>query len=174
MTELGVLHSAVMRARYSSWTPRAVPERPKPKPPVLDTWRIQEAKRVAERKARLDAAIAKAKAMFPPIPKREFPEVAKIRKVVADHYGFGVNELVSPRRFGDLTHARHVAFYLCKTLTEQSFPAIGRLFGDRDHTTILVAVRKMTARLKTDEHLRQTIDALAAKIKGDPASEGGQ
>lgn len=166
MTDMTILNSAILRARYASQTPRVIPERPKApsKAPSVD---LKALRQEAEHKTRLDAAIAKAIAMFPLPTKPEVPEISTIRKIVAAHYGLMINEIISPRRQQNLVHARHVAFYLCKTLTDKSFPCIGRFFGDRDHSTVIHGIQHIKDRLNAgDEELKATIEYLAAKIKG--------
>jgi hypothetical protein len=63
--------------------------------------------------------------------------VKDIQIAVAEHFDVGVHDLLSHRRTWDLVLPRHVAMYLTKKLTLRSLPEIGRLFGRRDHTTVL-------------------------------------
>lgn len=64
-----------------------------------------------------------------------------IKRVVCKHFGLSHNDMVSQRRDHRAMRPRMVAIYLTRMLTPHSFPIIGRFFGDRDHTTILHAVR---------------------------------
>ena len=86
--------------------------------------------------------------------------IKSIHKVVADYYKIDVNEIVSDRRQVTVTRPRHVAMYLAKTLTPNSYPEIGRRFGDRDHTTIMHGVRKITELIEVDPILRVEIEEL--------------
>ena len=78
------------------------------------------------------------------------PTIDKITFAVAQHFAIPTRELKSAHRTAPIAHARQVAFYLCKTLTLRSLPEIGRLFCNRDHTTVLHGVRKIERLVKTD------------------------
>lgn len=69
--------------------------------------------------------------------------VTQIQEAVGQHFDVTANDIRSQRRQVYLCKARHVAVILCHILTLHSYPQMGRLFGDRDHTTIMSAVRKM-------------------------------
>ena len=66
---------------------------------------------------------------------------------VCAYYDIRRAVLISSLRTANIVHKRHVAIYLARTLTEMSFPQIGRKLGDRDHTTALHAYRKVAALL---------------------------
>jgi chromosomal replication initiation ATPase DnaA len=70
----------------------------------------------------------------------------RIAKEVAKNHGFTVAELFSRRRERALVKARHLAMYRIRKETELSLPRIGRMFGGRDHTTVLSACRAHQAR----------------------------
>ena len=72
---------------------------------------------------------------------------------VAKRHGLTVKDLQSVRRHKDYVTARHEAFYFARELTDASLPAIGRFFGDRDHTTVLWGIKKHKERAGiTDEN----------------------
>lgn len=81
-----------------------------------------------------------------PLVKRHPMEV--VQRAVAAAYGLELAELLAPRRTRQFVRPRQVAMYLCSKLLPVSLPQIGRRFGDRDHTTVLHAIRKV-------EELRQ-------------------
>jgi len=83
----------------------------------------------------------------PPLP------VKKIQRVVARHYNVSREDILSQRRTAVVVRPRQVAMYLAKTMTLHSYPEIGRRFAGRDHTTVLHAVRKITALAETDQEL---------------------
>lgn len=89
-------------------------------------------------------------------------------------HAFGVNEkdIVSPRRDAPSVQARHVAIYLARQMTPLSLPAIGRLFGGRDHTTILHAVRRVDALLSHDAWLRAGVVQIERDVAALAAAEG--
>jgi len=91
---------------------------------------------------------------------RILPTVKNIQNVVANHFDISVMDMVSARRTKNLILPRHVALYLAKEMTELSYPVIGRYFGGRDHSTIIHAVEKITARMESEPELKRTIDGL--------------
>ena len=85
---------------------------------------------------------------------------------VADTYGLSVEELVGPRRARPLVTARHVAMYLIRSLTDYSYPSIGKVFGGRDHSTVISAVDKITAQMGEKRQLYEQVTSLIHQIKG--------
>jgi hypothetical protein len=100
------------------------------------------------------------------IPRR-FPKIAKIQHVVGSFYNIPRTDLLSRRRAANVVFPRQIAMYLCKTLTLNSLPEIGRKFGGKDHTTILHAVRKITKLLadESQSDLRATVAMLTDILK---------
>lgn len=95
--------------------------------------------------------------------------IVEIQKTVARHYGVRHADMLSARRHAADVMPRQIAMYLAKQLTPKSLPEIGRRFGGRDHTTVLHAVRKIEALMKTDKELEKTIEFLRLQIAaGDP------
>lgn len=92
------------------------------------------------------------------------PAVRRIVQQVALHYGLSEVQLLGEERAAHVALARHMAMSLCRALHGHSFPRIGRVFGRRDHTTVMAAHRRITALLKTDTSLRATWDALAETV----------
>jgi chromosomal replication initiation ATPase DnaA len=91
--------------------------------------------------------------------------VRAILEVCARHYGTTVGEILSQRRNKEVVRARQVAMYLAKVLTTLSFPALGRRFGDRDHTTVLHGFRKVERDRQTNEQLEREINELHAVLR---------
>ena len=69
--------------------------------------------------------------------------VEEIQKKVAEYFNIKFNDMVSVRRSRVVARPRQIAMYLSKSCTEKSLPEIGRLFGGRDHTTVIHAVKKI-------------------------------
>ncbi len=90
--------------------------------------------------------------------------ITKIQEVVASAYGLSRNTLISHRRGKLVIGPRHVAMYLCTELTPASLPMIGRMFADRDHTTILYASNKIATLRRTDAKLDTEIISLTEKL----------
>jgi chromosomal replication initiator protein len=86
--------------------------------------------------------------------------VADIERVVADHYKLRGALLRSKKRNKDIAHARHVAMYLARTLTNSSLPQIGKNFGDRDHTSVLHACNKIKGMVEDDWRFKEEVDQL--------------
>jgi hypothetical protein len=90
--------------------------------------------------------------------------VKEIQRVVAEHYGVDVSDILSHRRTLQTVTPRHVAMFLTKKLTHRSLPEIGRLFGRRDHTTVLHAVRKIEALCETDSGMFHAVSKLRRRF----------
>lgn len=90
--------------------------------------------------------------------------IKKIQLAVCAHYGVTRIDMISARRTADVVRPRQVAMYLAKTLTVRSLPEIGRMFGHKDHTTVLHAVRKIEALIARDATIGATINALEIAI----------
>jgi chromosomal replication initiator protein len=92
--------------------------------------------------------------------------VELIQKTVADHYKIKVADMYSKRRPNNIAMPRQVAMYLAKELTQKSLPEVGELFGGRDHTTVLHAVRKITKQRQMDTELNHALHVLEQMLKG--------
>lgn len=90
--------------------------------------------------------------------------IDSIMQVVADHYNLTTLDLVSQKRSKDIAYPRQIAMYLCRTMTDTSYQEIGRLIGGRDHSTVLHGTEKITADLKNNPTLQNTIDVLKKKL----------
>ncbi len=89
----------------------------------------------------------------------------QIIETSADHFGFTVEELIGPSRRRPLVIARQIAMYLFRELTEFSYPAIGREFSDRDHTTVIHAVEKISGLMKERRQVYDQVTELSVQIK---------
>jgi len=92
--------------------------------------------------------------------------VELIQKTVADYYKIKVSDMYSKRRPSNIAMPRQVAMYLCKEMTQKSLPEIGELFGGRDHTTVLHAVRKIGGVRHSDQELNHALHVLEQTLKG--------
>ncbi len=92
--------------------------------------------------------------------------VENIQKTVADFYKIKVADMYSKKRPASIARPRQIAMYLAKELTQKSLPEIGELFGGRDHTTVLHAVRKMAAERAQLAELNQQLHVLEQTLKG--------
>jgi chromosomal replication initiator protein len=92
--------------------------------------------------------------------------VENIQKTVADFYKIKVADMYSKRRPANIAMPRQVAMYLAKELTQKSLPEIGDLFGGRDHTTVLHAVRKIAEARTKQSELNHALHVLEQTLKG--------
>jgi chromosomal replication initiator protein len=99
-------------------------------------------------------------------PRRITPQM--ILDATADRYGFTVDAICGPSRTRPLVTARQVAMYVVRNLTDYSYPAIARLFGGRDHTTVIHAVQKITGQMKERRQIYEQVTDLLLKIKTAP------
>lgn len=97
------------------------------------------------------------------------PSMRRILFDTAAYFDIGAHDVLSHHRNWSVVLPRQIAMYFCKTLTLFSLPAIGRFFDDRDHTTVLHSVRKITAARKVDAKLDQDLRVLEKIIKAEPA-----
>ncbi len=88
------------------------------------------------------------------------PKIEDIQRVVSQHYGVPKHDLISARRTRVIVRPRQIAMYLSKTLTPRSLPEIGRRFGNRDHTTVLHAVRKVEELIDRDTQMAEDVETL--------------
>ena len=87
-----------------------------------------------------------------------------IQTVVCKFFKISKNEMLSPRRSRYLVRPRQTAIYLAKILTSKSLPEIGRVFSNRDHTTVIHSVKTIEKLRKEDNELNINIDSLKNKI----------
>ena len=92
--------------------------------------------------------------------------VENIQKTVADYYKIKVADMYSKRRPANIALPRQIAMYLAKELTQKSLPEIGELFGGRDHTTVLHAVRKIAELRSKQSELNHALHVLEQTLKG--------
>jgi chromosomal replication initiator protein len=92
--------------------------------------------------------------------------VENIQKTVADFYKIKIADMYSKKRPANIAKPRQIAMYLAKEMTQKSLPEIGELFGGRDHTTVLHAVRKIGGDRQKDSELNQQLHVLEQTLKG--------
>ncbi|MEM7050213.1 MAG: chromosomal replication initiator protein DnaA [Acidobacteriota bacterium] len=90
---------------------------------------------------------------------------ADIVKLVARHYGLKVGEIKSRSNARQIAFPRQVAMYLCKQLTELSFPEIGKLFNNKHHSTVMYSVEKIDKKRTDDADLDRTLESLENQLR---------
>ena len=83
----------------------------------------------------------------------------------ASYFNVGHDDLVGPARTHVLVTARQIAMYLCRELTDSSLPSIGRLFGGRDHTTVMHANKKIRQLMAERRTIYNQVTELTNRIK---------
>ena len=96
-------------------------------------------------------------------PRRITPQM--ILDATAESYGFSVEAICGPSRTRPLVTARQVAMYLVRNLTDYSYPAIARVFGGRDHTTVIHAVDKISTQMKERRQIYEQVTELTHLIR---------
>lgn len=96
--------------------------------------------------------------------KKRIVSLEDIQEVVSARFHVKISELKSRRRSKTLVHPRQIAMYLCRELTDASYPEIGRHFGGKDHTTIIHACRQVTKAKEADTGLNATLESLKEQI----------
>jgi len=91
-------------------------------------------------------------------------KIEDILRIVSRHYAVSKQDILSQRRHRSVVRPRQVGMYLAKHLTSRSLPEIGRRFGDRDHTTVLHAIRKIDKEVGENPRLKDEIEDLKRQL----------
>ena len=89
----------------------------------------------------------------------------RILNMTADMFGYDVSELTSQRRQQGLVNARQISMYVMRELTDLSYPAIASVFGGRDHTTVMHAVKKINSLLPAERKVYDQVAQLIARVR---------
>ena len=90
--------------------------------------------------------------------------INRIQRIVAEHFQVTVDDLKSKKRSANLAFPRQVAMYLCRKLTDESFPKIGIEFGGKDHSTVIHSVEKIEKEIMVNQELENIIEKLKKEI----------
>ena len=90
--------------------------------------------------------------------------INRIQRIVAEHFQISVDDMKSKKRSANLAFPRQVAMYLCRKLTNESFPKIGIEFGGKDHSTVMHSVEKIEKEMLTNKELANIIEKLKKEI----------
>lgn len=91
--------------------------------------------------------------------------IEEIQKRVADHYNIRISDMSSARRARAVARPRQVAMFLAKQLTQRSLPEIGRKFGNRDHTTVMHAIQRVTELMGVDAVFADDVELLRRMLE---------
>ncbi len=90
--------------------------------------------------------------------------IEKIQKLVAENFQIRVNELKSPKRLKNLVLPRQIAMYICRKMTDLSYPEIGTKFGGKDHSTIIHAIKKIEKKMEEDLYTKSLVEKLMERL----------
>ena len=90
--------------------------------------------------------------------------IESIQNMVAAHFNLDIQEMLSAKRSRSLARPRQIAMYLAKQYTTNSLPEIGRKFSNRDHTTVIHAVKKIEELIKNNNEIKQNIGEIKKKL----------
>ena len=110
----------------------------------------------------LDFAESVLQDLFNEAQKEITPDL--IIKIVAEHFGVSVNDLVSNKRSADIVYPRQICMYLCRNLTDVALSLIGKKLGNRDHTTVIHGCDKIQREISENEKVRNDVEILKKKI----------
>ena len=96
--------------------------------------------------------------------KKKIVSMDDIQETVGARFHVKIADLKSRRRSKTLVYPRQIAMYLCRELTDSSYPEIGRQFGGKDHTTIIHACKQVIKAKNSDSALSATLDSLKEQI----------
>ena len=92
-------------------------------------------------------------------------DIAKIQKTVAEFFQISAEDIKSKKRSSNIAFPRQIAMYLCRKLTNESFPKIGTEFGGKDHSTVMHSVEKIEMEIKSNKDLAGMVEKLEKDIK---------
>ena len=90
--------------------------------------------------------------------------VDKIQNIVSNFYNIPLSDMLSQRRSRPLARPRQIAMYLAKKMTTRSLPEIGRRFANRDHTTVIHAVKTITRLSEQDDEMKKNINQIKSLL----------
>ena len=93
--------------------------------------------------------------------------IDKIQTVTSNFFSISLNDMLSPRRSRPLARPRQIAMYFAKKLTTRSLPEIGRKFANRDHTTVIHAVKTVEKLLENNDEIKKNVEELKSLILSD-------
>ena len=90
------------------------------------------------------------------------PEI--IIQTVAEHFGVSYSDIIGQKRTSNIMFPRQISMYLCQELTDSTLMSIGKVMGNRDHSTIINGIKKIQKEIQNSETTKNTIDAIRKKL----------
>ena len=91
-------------------------------------------------------------------------EIHRIQRIVAEYFQISIDDIKSKKRSSNISFPRQIAMYLCRNMTDESFPKIGLEFGGKDHSTVMHSVEKIENEIKVNKDLDNIIEKLKKDI----------
>ena len=91
-------------------------------------------------------------------------DIQRIQKIVSEYFQITVEDIRSKKRSSNISYPRQIAMYLCRNMTNESFPKIGIEFGGKDHSTVMHSVEKIEKEIKNNKDLANIIEKLKKDI----------
>jgi chromosomal replication initiator protein len=173
------LHATTYELRLSILVAKAAAARVEVPPRVLELLAHKITTNVRELEGSLNRLVAHANLFGRPVTVESAQEVLhdllrahekrvsieEIQKRVAEHYNIRLTDMSSARRARNVARPRQVAMYLAKQLTSRSLPEIGRRFGNRDHTTVMHAVSRVSELMQQDAGFAEDVALLRKMLE---------
>ena len=100
--------------------------------------------------------------IYPDQPKIITPSF--IIEVISEHFGVNPNDITSEKRNSEFVLPRQIAMYMCRNIIGMSLADIAKLLEKKDHTTVMYGIKKITAKMETDEDVKNKVDIIMKKI----------
>jgi chromosomal replication initiator protein len=92
--------------------------------------------------------------------------IDEIKREVAAYFGIKLSDLISKRRSQNLVYPRQIAMHLSRQLTSASLPVIGKMFGGRDHSTVIHSLHVVSEKMKTSVEVQNTVETITKRMQG--------
>ncbi|MCI8513323.1 MAG: chromosomal replication initiator protein DnaA [Lachnospiraceae bacterium] len=125
--------------------------------------RVVAASKLDKREITIELAEESLKDMITPNQKREITPNLVI-DIVSDHFHVTPADIMSSKRNKEIVLPRQITMYLCRHMTSTTLDGIGKFLGNKDHTTILHGIEKISKELERNETLQNTMEVLKKKI----------
>lgn len=100
--------------------------------------------------------------IYPDQPKKITPSF--IIEVVSEHFGVNPDDITSEKRNSEFVMPRQIVMYLCRNIIGMSLADIAKLLEKKDHTTVMYGIKKITAKIESDEDVKNKVDIIKKKI----------
>ena len=90
--------------------------------------------------------------------------IHRIQRIISEYFQISVDDIKSKKRSSNIAFPRQIAMYLCRAMTDESFPKIGIEFGGKDHSTVMHSVEKIENEIKVNKDLANIIEKLKKDI----------